>query len=81
MQRIRTIDYLLASIDHVHSFNKCNGNNGELIKLLWVGRHTISQLLSVTRAKEACREKSHIILKVVNRNILIKRLGQFGPYL
>lgn len=27
------------------------------------------------RAKEARREKSHMILKTVNRDILIKRLG------
>lgn len=35
------------------------------------------------RAKETGREKSYMILKDVNRNILIKRLGvgQVGLYL
>lgn len=64
MQRIRTIDYLLASFSYAQSFNKHIENNGGLIKLLWVGQHIIMiRLKSLMTAKEANREKSRMIFK------------------
>lgn len=82
MQRIRTIDYWqLLSAMCSHSISTLD------ITEIWLSYSRWDDInyptLSPMRAKETGREKSYMILKDVNRNILIKRLGvgQVGLYL